>query len=174
MMTHTGEKPHKCPYCSHRSVFKSNITKHMVRRHGQTTAHKLRRRTLSHSATFSEHSTPSSGRNSLEQASNVLSDGNIMAVMNNLMSHNNLCNLSSTIGTCDSEYGLMMPPPAEQPPETGGADSELYLGGVVPDCVISEGSALPPDRAGADEDQGPHDLCHWNVAAEDQSETVPP
>ena len=34
MMVHTGEKPHKCPYCEHRSTFKSNITKHIARIHG--------------------------------------------------------------------------------------------------------------------------------------------
>ncbi|KAF2368655.1 Zinc finger C2H2-type, partial [Trinorchestia longiramus] len=33
MMIHSGTKPHKCPYCSHRSTFKSNVTKHVSRIH---------------------------------------------------------------------------------------------------------------------------------------------
>ncbi|XP_018012521.1 longitudinals lacking protein, isoforms A/B/D/L isoform X9 [Hyalella azteca] len=33
MMIHSGVKPHKCPFCSHRSTFKSNITKHALRIH---------------------------------------------------------------------------------------------------------------------------------------------
>lgn len=37
-MTHTGEKPHCCPYCTHRSTFKSNITKHILRKHGVSAA----------------------------------------------------------------------------------------------------------------------------------------
>ncbi|XP_018023138.1 protein tramtrack, beta isoform isoform X11 [Hyalella azteca] len=33
-MTHTGEKPHACPFCMHRSVRKSDMLLHMSRRHG--------------------------------------------------------------------------------------------------------------------------------------------
>lgn len=33
MRIHTGEKPHKCPYCPFRSLLKWNVKSHMQRRH---------------------------------------------------------------------------------------------------------------------------------------------
>ncbi|KAK7074629.1 hypothetical protein SK128_008417 [Halocaridina rubra] len=33
-LIHTGEKPHKCPYCFFRSARKGNVRSHMVTKHG--------------------------------------------------------------------------------------------------------------------------------------------
>lgn len=33
MLIHTGEKPHKCPFCPFRSLLKWNVKSHMQRRH---------------------------------------------------------------------------------------------------------------------------------------------
>lgn len=35
ILTHTGEKPYPCPYCSHRAALKGNLKVHVITVHGK-------------------------------------------------------------------------------------------------------------------------------------------